>query len=205
MPRKLEYHVNKTFIVTASIGLNKKLNLGFSKGKTEYERQFGWEIILNTNDFAQSSRYPFLVKTLKLTSVNYYTFELVSSLINKFRYVETLIIEKCDGLRSLRVEGLAKLMNISILDCVQLKSVYLEALELKTLKYRGLLCWFSLQNVLYLEDVKLELEGPGFSHLKHELYNQFLRAVRDVKVLTLNGWMYKVSFHKFRAFFNRTL
>ncbi|KAL4575128.1 hypothetical protein LXL04_021969 [Taraxacum kok-saghyz] len=193
-PRKLEFHFNRGSVVTASIGLNKKLNLDFSKGNQEFPRQFGWEIVLNTLDFAQPSPYPFSAKTLKLTSVNYLSCELVSSLINKFRYVETLIIDKCNGLRSLRVEGLAKLTNLIVTDCVDLKSVFIETLELKSLRYRGPLCWFSLENVMYLEDVMLSFEGPGFNHLSHQLYNPLLRAIRDVKVLTLHGWMFKDVF-----------
>lgn len=194
IPRKLEFHFNQRLIVTASIGLNNKLNLDFSKGNQVYPRQFGWEIVLNTMDFAQSSPYLFSVKTLKLTSVNYLTCELVSNLIKKFRYVESLIIEKCDGLRSLRVEGLAKLTNLSVRDCLDLKSMFVESLELKSLRYGGLLCWFSFKNVMYLEDVMLDFEGLGFKHLNHQLYDPLLRAIRDVKVLTLHGWMYKEVF-----------
>ncbi|KAI3734838.1 hypothetical protein L6452_14317 [Arctium lappa] len=194
IPRKLEYHFNRGLIVTASIGLNNKLNLDFSKGNQDFPRQFGWEIVLNTMDFPQSSPYLFSVKTLKLTSVNYLTCELVSNLINKFRYVESLIVEKCDGLRSLRVEGLAKLTNLSVRDCFDLKSVFVESFELKFLRYRGVLCWFWFKNVMYLEDVMLDFEGPGFNHLNHRLYDPLLRAIRDVKVLTLHGWMYKEVF-----------
>ncbi|KAK9059767.1 hypothetical protein SSX86_020471 [Deinandra increscens subsp. villosa] len=194
MPRKAEFHFSNDFIITASLGLNKKLNLDFSKGNQEFPRQFGWEIVLNTMDFAHSSPNLFSVKTLKLTSVNYSRCELVSSLINKFRYVESLIIEKCDGLRSLRVEGLAKLQSLSVSDCVNLKSVYLEALELKSLRSNGFLCWFSLENVMYLKDVKLDFKGPGFNYLNPGLYNPLLRAIRDVNVLTLHGWMFKEVF-----------
>ncbi|KAI3778252.1 hypothetical protein L2E82_07417 [Cichorium intybus] len=193
-PRKLEFHYNRGSVVTVSIGLNRKLNLDFTKGKQEFPRQFGWEIVLNTLDFAQPSPYPFYAKTLKLTSVNYLNCEFVSSLINKFRYVETLIIDKCNGLRSLRVEGLAKLTKLIVHDCVDLKSVFIETLELKTLRYGGPLCWFSLKNVMYLEDVMLNFERPGFNHLNYQLYNPLLRAIRDVKVLTLHGWMFKEVF-----------
>ncbi|KAJ9553468.1 hypothetical protein OSB04_017513 [Centaurea solstitialis] len=190
-PRKLELHFDRGLIVTVSIGLNKKLSLDFSKGNQDYPRQFGWEILLNTMDFPQSPPNPFYIKTLKLTSVNYLTCELVSNLIKKFRYVESLMIERCDGLRSLRIEGLAKLTNLSVRDCPDLRSVFVECLELKSLRYRGRLCWFSFKNVTYLEDVMLDFEGPGFNHLNHGLYDRFLRAIRDVKVLTLRGWMYK--------------
>ncbi|KVI04948.1 hypothetical protein Ccrd_016726, partial [Cynara cardunculus var. scolymus] len=193
-PRKLEFHFNRGLIVTASIGLKNKLHLDFSKGNQGYPRQFGWEIVLNTMDFAQFSPNLFSVKTLKLTSVNYLTCELVSNLINKFRYVECLIIDKCDGLRSLRVEGLAKLTTLIVRDCYDLKSVFVESLELKSLRYRGRLCWFSFKNVMYLKDVILDCEGPGFKHLNHQLYDPLLRAIRDVKVLTLRGWMFKEVF-----------
>ncbi|KAJ9553469.1 hypothetical protein OSB04_017514 [Centaurea solstitialis] len=193
-PRKLELHFDRGLIVTTSIGLNKKLSLDFSKGNQEYPRRFGWEIVLNTMDFPQSTPNPFSIKTVKLTSVNYLTSELVSNLIKKFRYVESLMIEKCDGLRSLRIEGLAKLTNLSVRDCRDLESVFVECLELKSLRYRGPLCWFSFENVTYLEDVMLDFEVPGFNHLNHQLYDPLLRAIRDVKVLTLHGWMYKEVF-----------
>lgn len=117
MPRKLEYHFNRGLILTASIGLNKKLNLDFSKGNQGLPKKFWWDIVLNTMDLAQSSPYPFSIKTLKLTSVNYLRCEFVSSLISKFRYVENLIIEKCNGLRALRIEALAKLVHLSVQEC----------------------------------------------------------------------------------------
>ncbi|PWA75899.1 leucine-rich repeat domain, L domain-like protein [Artemisia annua] len=166
MPTKLEFHYDKGMIV-ATIGLNKKLSLDFSKVYQDIPRQFEWEIVLNTLDLPQISPYPFCVKTLKLTSVNYSSCKLISSLINKFRYVESLIIEKSSGLRSLRVEGVAKLVSLSVIDCDDLKSVNVKALELESLRFCGSLCSFSLQNVI---------------------------AIRDVKVLTIHGWMYKDVF-----------
>lgn len=193
MPRKLELHYDKGMIIV-TIGLNKKLGLDFSKVYQDIPRQFGWEIVLNTLDLPQISPYPFCVKTLKLTSVNYSSCKLISSLLNKLRYVESLIIEKSIGLRSLTVKGVAKLVSLSVVECDDLKSVNVEALELESLRFCGSLCWFSLQNVMYLEDVKLDFVGPGFNHLNHGLFNQLLRAIRDVKVLTLHGWMYKDVF-----------
>ncbi|GJU55331.1 hypothetical protein Tco_1229045 [Tanacetum coccineum] len=178
MPRKFELHYDKGTII-ATLGLNKKLNLDFSKVYRDIPRQFGWEIVLNTLDLPQISTYPFYVKTLKLTAVNYSSCELVSSLISKFTYVENLIIERCSGLRSLKVEGIAKLVNLSVVDCDDLKSVNVETLELKSLGFRGLLCWFSFKYAMYLEDVKLDFVGPGFNHLNHGIFNPLLRAIRD--------------------------
>ncbi|KAK1423366.1 hypothetical protein QVD17_18667 [Tagetes erecta] len=193
-PKKLEYHFSKDLIISASIESNKELNLDFSKGNQEFPRQFGWEIVLNTMDLACSSPYPFTVKTLKLTSVNYLSCQLLSSLINKFRYVESLIIEKCDGLRSLRVRGLAKLMRLSVSNCFDLKSVYVETLELQSLRFSGFLCWFSLKDVMYLNNVKLDIKSPGYNYLNPWLYDPLLRAIRDVESLTLHGWMFKEVF-----------
>ncbi|XP_071729069.1 F-box protein At2g39490-like [Rutidosis leptorrhynchoides] len=199
MPKKLEYHFNNNLIVTASIGLNKKLNIDCSKGRHEFTRHHvGWKIVPKLMEFANASPYQFLVKTLKLTSVNFLTCgDLVTSLIKKFQDVETLIIDRCNDLNYLRIEGLDKLVNISILDCANLNSVCLHTLEIKTLHYRGFLCWFSLYNLMYLEDVKLEFEGPGvFNHIMvHKwMYTSLLSAIQDVKVLTLDAWKYKKAF-----------
>ncbi|KAI3695871.1 hypothetical protein L1987_78874 [Smallanthus sonchifolius] len=142
-------------------------------------------------DLAHCSSHPLFVKTLEITSANYLSLELVSSLINKFQYVENLIIKKCNGLRCLRVEGLAKLTSLSVLDCVDLKSVYVEALELKSLRYSGFLCWFSLKYWMYLEHVKLDIKGRGFHRFNHRLYNPLLHDIQNFNTLTLHGWMFK--------------
>ncbi|XP_071729068.1 F-box protein At2g39490-like [Rutidosis leptorrhynchoides] len=192
--RRLEYHVNQKLIVTASIGLNKKLNLDFLKGSHEFSRHnnVGCKIVMNPKDFAN----PFSVKTLKVTSVNFLTCDQMLSLIEKSRYFETSIINVCDELSSLRIEGqgLAKPMNLSILDCLNLKSV---RFEIKSLGYCRVLCWFLVYIVImYLEDVKkLVFEGVGFDRKLYKwMYTPFLEAIRDVKVLTLNRSMYKKAF-----------
>ncbi|KAI3695870.1 hypothetical protein L1987_78873 [Smallanthus sonchifolius] len=215
MPRKLEFHLSKDLIITASIGLNKKLNLDFSKGNQEFPRQLGWEVMLKTMGSTYLSRRSFSIKTLKITSVNYLSLELVSSLISKFRNVKSLIIEKCGGLRRLRVEG-AKLTNLSVLDCVDLKSVYVKASELKSFRYSGFICGFSFNYKMSLEHVKLDIKGPGFNqlnrglynplidirgpwfnHLNHRLYNPLLQEIPNVNTLTLHGWMFKEVFGPF--------
>nr|XP_043614068.1 F-box protein At2g39490 [Erigeron canadensis] len=194
MPRKLEYHFNQGLIVTASIGVNMKLHLDFSKGNQGWEKKFWWDIVLNTMDLAPSSSYSLCIKTLKLTSINYICCEFVSSLISKFRYVENLFIEKCNGLRALRIEGLAKLVRLSVENCVDLKSVYVDALELTSLRNYGFLCWFWFHSYNYLEDVYFDLEGPGSKHLDYRVYYSLLKTMRDVRVLTLHGRMYEEVF-----------
>ncbi|XP_076961052.1 F-box protein At2g39490-like [Bidens hawaiensis] len=210
-PTNFEFHLTDDLIMTASLGLNQKLHLDFSKGHDQEEipTPFWLDILLNTMDFALSLSYSLSVKTLKLTSVNYRTVktlkltsvnylscDFVSSLISKFRYVESLIIEKCEGPWALSVEGLAKLKSLRVLDCDDIELVFLKAWELDSLWYSGPLCRFCLENTMHLRDVKLDIKGPGINndyHLSHTLYNPLLRAIRDVSVLTLHGWMVKVK------------
>ncbi|GKC02034.1 hypothetical protein Tco_0993644, partial [Tanacetum coccineum] len=47
-PRRLEYHFNEGLILTATIGLENKLHLDFSKGNQVFSEQFVWDIVFNT-------------------------------------------------------------------------------------------------------------------------------------------------------------
>ncbi|XP_019192698.1 PREDICTED: F-box protein At2g39490-like isoform X2 [Ipomoea nil] len=191
-PRKLQYSYGSSgLVLVASLGLKAKLHLDFSKGKLDFPRDFGWQLILNTTSHLHHPPQH-SVRNLDLTSVNYLTSDAVSCIASNLGFIESLTIRKCEGLRSLRLEADLGLQNLTIVDCSRLKSLAVEAYELQAFRFRGPLCWFSLEGVESLEDVKLECrEGPGYGRFKYQDYDALLLAMRDVKILTLSGWIFK--------------
>ncbi|CAK9176504.1 unnamed protein product [Ilex paraguariensis] len=202
---RLQFHFSRGLILLAVIGLEKNLRLDFSKGKQEFPRQFGWHLVLNSIDPThQPPSYATFVKSLNLTSVSYLTNEIVSSLVSNFQSLESLTIARCEGLRSLRVDVLSKLLNLTILDCPHLKSLYIEAYELQSLRYRGPVCWFSLRGVVHLADAMLDCRSdPGYDHLLHKDFDPLVEAIGDVKTLTLCGWMFRAVIHLPSLGFNK--
>nr|GMD52843.1 F-box protein At2g39490 [Ipomoea batatas] len=193
-PRKLQYSYgsSNSLVLVASLGLKANLHLDFSKGRLDFPRDFGWQLILNTTTSLLPHPSQYSIRNLDLTSVNYLTSDAVSCVASNLGFIESLTIRKCEGLRSLRLEAASRLQNLTVIDCSRLKSLAVEAFELQAFRFRGPLCWLSLEGVESLEDVKLECrEGPGFGHFKYQDYHALLLAMRDVKILTLSGWIFK--------------
>lgn len=193
-PQKLEFHFRKCRILLATIGLKNKLHLDFSNGENlEFSREFKWNLLFNGTPISQAPTSTFFVKTLNLTSVSNLTNAIVSSLISNFQFLENLTIANCRGLTSLHIDVVSRLLSLTVLDCPQLAFLNIEAYELKSLRYRGLLCFFHLSGVLYLEDAMLDFrEGPWSKYFNYlNFFDPLLRAITDVKLLTLPGWMFK--------------
>ncbi|CAK9176505.1 unnamed protein product [Ilex paraguariensis] len=171
----------------------KKLHLDFSKGEPEIPKQFFWNLVLNSVDPTyQPPSYANFVRSLNLTSVSYLTKEIVSSLVSNFQSLESLTIARCEGLLSLRVDVLSKLLNLTILDCPQLICLYIESYELQSLRYRGPLCCFLLRGVVDLADAMLDFRsGPGYDHYKYKHFDPLVEAAGDVETLTLCGWIFR--------------
>ncbi|GKC49762.1 hypothetical protein Tco_1072507 [Tanacetum coccineum] len=190
MPRKLEYHFNQGLILKARIGLNNNLTLDFSEGNQDFSKKYWWNVGVNSKG---GLLFNFCFKTLKLTSVNSLNCAFVASLIRKFQNVKSLIIEKSNGL-VLGVDSLTKLVNLTIQDC-DLDSLFVDALELKSLRYSGLLSRFRFYKVMALEDVMLDFKlGSSSYGVKERFDYAGIRSIKDVRVLTLHGWMYKGIF-----------
>ncbi|PWA42558.1 leucine-rich repeat domain, L domain-like protein [Artemisia annua] len=190
-PRRLEYHFNEGLILTATIGLKSKLHLDFSKGNQVFSERFVWDIV-----FKEGPLNTFDIKTLKLTSVNSSIYGFVFPLITKFRIVDNLIIEKCNGLVITNVLPSVKLNTLSIRDCVTLNSVFVEGSVLKSLRCSsGSLGWFRCTKESDLDDVMLDFKlGPRFNGVNERINSKVLKSIQNVKVLTLHAWMYKYLF-----------
>lgn len=190
MPRRLEFHFNQGLILKARIGLNNNLNLDFSEGNQDFSKKCWWNVGVNPKG---GLLFNFCFKTLKLTSVNSLNCAFVSSLLRKFQNVKNLIIEKSNGL-VLGVDSLTKLLNLTIQDC-DLDTLFVDALELKSLRYSGSLSRFRFYKVMNLEDLMFDFKVGSSCYGEKERFDYAgIRSITDVRVLTLHGWMYKGLF-----------
>ncbi|XAR66327.1 hypothetical protein NMG60_11012516 [Bertholletia excelsa] len=180
-------------MLLATIGLKNKLHVEFSRREEEGLRQFGWFLQLNSWDPShQPHASSYFVKSLSLVSVSYRTHETVSSLIKNFHSIESLTISKCNGLRSLQIDVVSKLQNLTVLDCPDLKRLHVEAYDLTSFRFRGTFCWFSLEGYQFWEDAMLDFRGgPGYKHYEYKHFCSLLRAIINVKTLTLCEWFFK--------------
>ncbi|KAK4835249.1 hypothetical protein QYF36_007412 [Acer negundo] len=189
----IQFNFHRGNVLLASVSPNRKLHLDFSTTKQEFPRQFGWQLDLNCQRSVYLPPPPtFFIKTLHLVSVSYYTNEAVSSLVSNFHFLESLIIAKCNGLRSLRIVGSRMLGNLTVFDCPQLKSLHIKASKLHTFRYRGVLPWFSFEYYeSSLADAMFDFrKGPGYRFVNHD-FNVFLCGIRSAKNLTLCRWTFE--------------
>lgn len=108
-----------------------------------------------------------------------------------FQNVKNLIIEKSNGL-VLGVDSLTKLLNLTIQDC-DLDTLFVDALELKSLRYSGSLSRFRFYKVMNLKDAMFDFKVGSSCYGEKERFDYAgIRSITDVEVLTLHGWMYKV-------------
>ncbi|KAK8643665.1 hypothetical protein V6N13_012948 [Hibiscus sabdariffa] len=147
------------------------------------------------------------VKTLHLKSVSSTFSRAVSSMMTNFKFLESLTVENCHGLRSLKLDAGAnsRLKRLTILDCQQLESLHLDVYGLQSLRFRGKLLsfqrsyansawfrdwpWFDGFN---LEDAMLDFrQGPQCSKIGSSGFCSFFRGYKDVKSLTLSGWIFE--------------
>ncbi|RHN82703.1 hypothetical protein MtrunA17_Chr1g0212641 [Medicago truncatula] len=114
------------------------LQLDFSSEKDKIERKYELQFKLNEQHFIYNIVPPtFLVKSLCLKSLTYLTSEVTSSIVSNLDHLENLMITDCCGLQSLFVESESKFLKLTILDCLQLKSLHLSTSKLKSFRYRG--------------------------------------------------------------------
>ena len=72
------------------------------------------------------SSYKF-IRCLHLIAVTNLTSEAVSSMLSEFRYLPSLIIKECHGLHSLRIDIGSFFSKLTILNCLQLKSLHIKS------------------------------------------------------------------------------
>ncbi|OMO97010.1 hypothetical protein COLO4_14924 [Corchorus olitorius] len=177
--RRLRFHFGEDGILSAIIAPNNKLHLDFSaENYQEQQKQF----------------------------VNHLSSETVSSIVSKFQHLENLKIIGCNGLESLSIDSDTSLLNLTIFDCPQLKSLHIRSFKLKTFWYRGqfpLLCpefHFNLANAML--DCR---QGPGYDSFATSDFDRVLLTIKNSEILTLCRWTFEAlicpSVSSFRAAF----
>ncbi|XVE69126.1 hypothetical protein DITRI_Ditri09bG0125600 [Diplodiscus trichospermus] len=164
--RKLRFHFGQDGVLSAIIAPNNKLHLDFSAENQENPRKFGWQIELNSQNLSlQPSPPTFFVKTLYLISVNHLSSEAVSSMVSNFQLLENLKIIGCSGLEALSIDSGTKLLNLTISDCPQLKSLYISSYK----------------------------QGRGYSVFKTCDFDRVLLTIKNSEILTLCKWTFETE------------
>ncbi|XVF75390.1 hypothetical protein PTKIN_Ptkin13bG0184600 [Pterospermum kingtungense] len=217
-----QFNLGKGNFITVAGEPDKALHLDFSNMKREFPRRFNWSLELNDPSYDdwfdiywrsylnpnrqilthQPSPILHKIKALHLVSVSYLSSEAISSMMSNSKFLQSLAIEKCNGLRSLQIEsGLEKLR---ILDCQQLESLHLKCNKLQSLRYRGKLLSFkgsSRVSVFFwaynckafsLQDAMLDFrQGPACSNISSCGFQSIFRCMGDVQSLTLCRWVFE--------------
>ncbi|XVF23833.1 hypothetical protein REPUB_Repub13aG0073700 [Reevesia pubescens] len=192
--RKIRFHFRQGSVV-ATIKDDEELHLNFCNGGQESFSLFDWCLELNPQ--TPISEMASCIKVLHLKSVNKLTREIVSSVISRFQFLESLQISECKGLESLNIEAGSRFRSLMILDCLQLNEINIFAYNLKKLVFQGQLPWFWLKYSPYLENAILDFRyGPGYNPFACENLLSLLLAVKNVKTLTISGWLFKVPIPK---------
>lgn len=125
--------------------------------------------------------------------MNKLTREIVSSVISKLQFLESLKIFECKGLQSLFIEAGSRFQSLMIVDCLQLNEIYVFSYNLRKLVVQGQLPWFSIKYSPHLENAILDFRnGPAYNPFSRENLLSLLLAVQNVKTLTISGWLFKV-------------
>lgn len=195
-PRKLRFHFANDNELFAAIATNSKLLIDFSYGNKKLERKYELQFNLNKQHFTYHSVYPtFLVKTLNLKSISYLTSEVASSIVSNLEHLEKLVISECCGLQSLFIEAENKLQMLTILDCLQLKSLHLRTSKLKSFRYRGPLPRIWPESHFNLRDANLDFrQGLSCSDLRAQDFDETLLTIKNSEVLSLCEWTFEVCF-----------
>ncbi|XWS66042.1 hypothetical protein CRYUN_Cryun05aG0166300 [Craigia yunnanensis] len=217
-----QFNFGKGSFLSVAGGHDKALHLDFSNVNHEFPWRFDWLLKINGPiydwfDFwwldldrnrqihtHQPSPFPFKIGTLHLVSVSYLSSGSISSMISNFKFLESLAIEKCNGLRSLQIEdGHSGLKKLTILDCQQLESLHLKGHYLKSLRYRGKLLSFKCggrglfsiwtrYNAFNLVDAMLDFrQGPANSKTSSSGFKSIFHGMKGVKSLTLCRWVFE--------------
>ncbi|XP_022764547.1 F-box protein At2g39490-like [Durio zibethinus] len=191
--RKIRFHFGEGSILATF--KDEELHLNFCYEGQETFSHFDWSLELNPK--IPVCERASCMKVLHLKSVNKMTREIVSSVISKFQFLENLQISECKGLQSLYIEAGSRFQSLIILDCLQLNEIYVFAHNLKKLVFQGQLPWIWLYYSPHLENAILDFRnGPGYNPFACENLLSLLLAVKNVKTLTISGWLFRVPISK---------
>ncbi|XP_020231979.1 F-box protein At2g39490 [Cajanus cajan] len=195
-PRKLQFHFAEEGVVSATVANNNKLMLEFSPWKEELQMGY-YELVFNLSKQQNITTYQcfpftFSVKTLYLKSVSSFTSEVATSIISNLDHLENLVIIHCKGLQTLSIDSTSELHKLTILDCLELKSLHLKTSKLKSFRYRGPLPLIRPEYHFNLSDAMLDFRlGFSCSGLKTKDFDATLLTIKNSEVLTLCRWTFE--------------
>ncbi|KAK6943712.1 hypothetical protein RJ641_024814 [Dillenia turbinata] len=143
------------------------------------------------NDVPCSGIQPvFLPLRLHVRSVTPQTSSFMSSLFPNCDVLESLQLEKGNGLLCVNIKANNCLQRLVISDCPNISKLRVSAPNLRSFSYRGVLPQIQLDNTLNLECVKLDFTSITSPYeFDHEEIVHFLASLKDVESMILSGWL----------------
>ena len=187
---------------------NGGLHLDFHTERDESPSEIGWHLKTynrwSTSVFTQPSLTSVspsnMIRTLHLISVTSLTSGAVSSIVSKFQFLESLIIQECHGLDSLQIDACDRFSHLMIFDCPHLMSLHIKPFKIVKFRFRGLLPRISCESSSYASSLRLKdamlvfKGGPVYDCFKYMRLNSLVSAIRGVQILTLSRWTFEVYF-----------
>ncbi|OMO73629.1 hypothetical protein COLO4_26963 [Corchorus olitorius] len=184
---------------------NNKLVFDFSSAEEEeLSRPFDLLLPLNLLHPYRIEKQPSAelieVKSLHLKSLSPLACKAVLSLLSekKLPFLQSLIIEKCNGLQSLNINKAFGLSTLIVLDCPRLEVISLfQTFYFKSLRYRG-------RSLLYYgdvvpEDLMLDFRdclGYNYDKADRVRLNSFLYTIRGCSSLTICRWLFQSIYRR---------
>ncbi|WJX75530.1 hypothetical protein P8452_59056 [Trifolium repens] len=198
-PRKLQFNYGEDNVLLATIANNSKLLLDFSPLKKEFneniQMHYDFQFMLNNQQKISYKSFTsniFSLKSLYLKSISYLTSDVASSIISSLDHLENLVIISCNGLKSLSIDSNFELHKLTILDCLQLKSLHLKTSKLKSFHYRGPLPWILPEFHFNLSYAMLDFRlGPSCGNITTKDFDATLLTIKNSQVLTLCRWTFE--------------
>ncbi|KAK6146948.1 hypothetical protein DH2020_017860 [Rehmannia glutinosa] len=189
---KLYLDSDEQLFAIVTKGSHGDVHFNFSNHKNLVPRKFN--MILKQSTFFSPSFSS--VTILHLRSVSDVVRNMVTDLFSSFRVLESLKIEKCDGLEDIEIRGNECLKNFEMVDCSDIVRVVLSARNLESFSYRGVFAIIQLMDVLNLVDFRLDLrDGLGDNNNAFDCEDvlSLLCSVKDVEVLRVSSWLLEID------------
>ncbi|KAG6643111.1 F-box protein At2g39490-like [Carya illinoinensis] len=194
MSEKMKLQMKNEWFLLATKVDEKELYLSFSEENRPTKDHF--HLILEVgsspnleNSFTEASRFASL-KVLHLRSITHLDKNMVAALFSNSQLLEVLKLVKCSGLQHLDLKGGSHFQSFEMLDCPEVVNINLAAPKLKSFRYRGVLPRIQIKKASGFTDALLDFrDGPGHVEFDCEELVTLLKALKDVEILTLSGWL----------------
>ncbi|KAK6942909.1 hypothetical protein RJ641_028286 [Dillenia turbinata] len=187
-PKEILNKMDELFFV-ATKGVERELHLDFSKWiyvKIDFRLNLGMPTCPSFDGFPGFST----LKTLLLRSVNHHASSFISSFFSNCLVLESLQLEKCNGLRCVNIKANNCLKRLVVSDCPNISNLRVSAPNLWSFSYRGVLPQIQLDNTPNLDYVELDFTSitSPYEFACEEIVH-LLASLKDVETMILSGWL----------------